>query len=117
MSTSITKLVLAALLLIGGFGSALAQEIVQTVRGKVVDSDSELPLIGAVVFLENSDPIIGATTDVNGNFRLDGIPLGRISLQLSYIGYEPLRIPNVERRTLSWRCAPLPLCTVVHVAN
>lgn len=67
----------------------------QTVRGTVVDMDSKLPLIGAQVILLNSNPLIGAVTDVKGEFRLDNIPVGKITVQISYIGYESKTIPNI----------------------
>jgi len=97
MSKTNSNILFFSVLFLGLFAASTssAQDIFQTVRGQVVDADSELPLIGAVVYLEKSDPIIGATTDVDGNFRLERIPLGRISLQVSYIGYKPLRIPNI----------------------
>ena len=72
-----------------------AQELTQTVRGTIIDADSKLPLIGAGVVLLESDPIVGTATDVEGNFRLENIPIGRITLGISYIGYESKTIPNV----------------------
>ncbi len=74
---------------------ALSQNLNQTVRGTIIDKDSQLPLIGAAVQILNSDPLIGAITDSEGNFRLDNIPVGRISIQLSYMGYESKTLPNI----------------------
>lgn len=59
----------------------------QTVRGQVVDIDTKIPLIGAAVLIKGKD--MGATTDVDGNFRLTNVPTGRVSLEISYLGYEP----------------------------
>ena len=75
---------------------AFSQEFTQTIRGTITDNDSKMPLIGATVIIPGSDPIIGTITDVNGVFRLQDIPIGRISLQLSYIGYETATVPNIE---------------------
>ena len=75
---------------------AFSQEFTQTIRGTITDNDSKMPLIGATVIIPGSDPIIGTITDVNGVFRLQNIPIGRISLQLSYIGYETATVPNIE---------------------
>ena len=72
-----------------------AQPLSQTVRGTLTDSDSQLPLIGATLIIAGSAPLVGTTTDVNGNFRLTNIPTGRITLQLSYLGYEPKAIPDI----------------------
>ena len=72
------------------------QNLTQTVRGTIKDADSHLPLIGATISIVNSDPIIGVSTDMDGQFRLENIPIGRISLQLSYLGYENQTILNIE---------------------
>lgn len=72
-----------------------SQELTQTIRGSILDIDSKLPLIGAEVIIANTDPLIGTTTDENGNFRLEKIPLGRVTLHLSYLGYENQTIPNI----------------------
>lgn len=66
---------------------AYSQNLTQMVRGTILDIDSRLPLIGATVVIVGSNPIIGTTTDVNGNFKFENIPIGRIALQASYIGY------------------------------
>lgn len=72
-----------------------AQSLTQTVRGTIIDTDTEMPLIGASVILAGSEPMIGTTTDVQGAFRLENIPVGRITLQLSYLGFENALIPNI----------------------
>jgi len=71
------------------------QELSQTVRGTLIDSDSQSPLIGATVFVLGSNPIIGTFTDQDGKFRLSNVPTGRISLKISYIGYEPKVVPDI----------------------
>jgi hypothetical protein len=72
-----------------------AQTITQTVRGKVFDAASKTGLPGANVILLNSKPLIGTTTDINGNFILEKIPVGRISLQVSYMGYQSVVRPEI----------------------
>jgi len=75
--------------------SLWAQTPTQTVRGRVIDADSRSGLPGANVILVNSDPLIGATTDVNGNFSMGKVPVGRQSFQVSYIGYRPAVKPEI----------------------
>ncbi len=72
-----------------------AQTITQTVRGRVTDADTKLGLPGANVIVVNSQPLLGTTTDVNGNFRLERVPVGRKSIQISYIGYNPVVKPEI----------------------
>jgi hypothetical protein len=67
----------------------------QTIRGVVLDQQSETPLIGATVQLLDIEPAIGATTDAEGRFALKNVPVGRQTLRISYIGYDPQTIPNV----------------------
>ena len=76
-----------------------SQQLTQTVRGTIIDMDSHLPLIGVAVRLVGSDPVKGAVTDINGEFRLEKIGVGRIMLQLSYMGYESKSIPDIEVNT------------------
>ncbi|MBN2521029.1 MAG: TonB-dependent receptor [Bacteroidales bacterium] len=74
---------------------AFNQNLNQTIRGKIIDKQSQIPLIGVTVIVLNSNPLIGTISDVNGNFRLEKIPVGRINLKFSYIGYKEQLINNV----------------------
>jgi len=60
----------------------------QTLRGAVSDKDSRFPLPFASVVVLNSSPQRGTSTDLQGNFRFDDLPVGRYSLKVSYVGYE-----------------------------
>ncbi len=72
-----------------------AQTLTQTLRGKIIDEDSKSPVIGANVILPGTNPVHGAVTDADGNFRFSGVPLGRIDIQIRFIGYEEKTIPNI----------------------
>ena len=72
-----------------------AQTITQTVRGKVIDTDTKSGLPGANIILVNSTPLIGTTTDVNGNFILENVPVGRQSLQVSFMGFKSVIVPEI----------------------
>ncbi|MCP4440676.1 MAG: TonB-dependent receptor [Aureispira sp.] len=65
-----------------------AQDNVQTIRGKIVDKETKQPLIGVSVVVANSEPLIGASTDLDGNFELANVPVGRQIVQTQYIGYQ-----------------------------
>ena len=64
----------------------------QTIRGRVVDQDTQSPLIGAHVFVETTSVLRGATTDMDGQFEIPDLPLGRHILAVQYIGFTPVRI-------------------------
>ncbi len=72
-----------------------AQTLTQTIRGTVVDKISQTTLPGASVVLVNSNPLIGATTDLDGNFKLLQIPVGTHTLRISFVGYKEINIPNI----------------------
>jgi hypothetical protein len=74
---------------------AFSQNLKQTVRGTIVDTDSKLPLIGATILIPGTDPLVGTSTDINGVFRLENIPLGRIAVKISYLGYETKTISDI----------------------
>lgn len=75
--------------------SQLVMAQTQVVKGTIRDAQSESPLFGANVILIGSDPLIGATTDPDGKFRIEGIPVGRQTFAVQYIGYKSITIPNV----------------------
>ncbi|WP_303318903.1 TonB-dependent receptor [Flavivirga abyssicola] len=66
------------------------------IKGLVIDKQSEIPLPGATVELLNQDKSIGVITNENGYFTLKNVPLGRQAIRISYVGYEPLTLPNLD---------------------
>ncbi|MBU2915428.1 TonB-dependent receptor [Reichenbachiella agariperforans] len=90
MKKTITILVGILLALI-----SISQAQVQTVKGSIIDAQSEYPLIGASIQLVGSSPIVGGLSDINGLFSLENVPTGRQSLQISYIGYKSITLPNI----------------------
>lgn len=62
----------------------------QTVRGVVLDAITEMPLPGATVVIQNTDPLKGTITDLEGHFSLNEVKIGRISVSVSMIGYKPI---------------------------
>ncbi|WP_232424972.1 TonB-dependent receptor [Algoriphagus resistens] len=73
-----------------------AQQLTQTVRGTVIDQITKAPMPGATVMILGSDPVIGTTTDVDGYFKLAGLPLGSYSLKVDFMGFKEIIIPNVQ---------------------
>ncbi len=70
-------------------------QMTQTIKGTVLDKEAEYPLIGVNVVLIGAETSIGTTTDFDGTFKLENVPLGRQVVQFSYIGYETVTIPNI----------------------
>ncbi|HEY5823073.1 MAG TPA: carboxypeptidase-like regulatory domain-containing protein [Cyclobacteriaceae bacterium] len=61
--------------------------LMQTVKGKVIDKESKVPLIGVNIFVIDGHPPLGAVSDINGLFSLK-VPVGRHSLKFTYVSYE-----------------------------
>ncbi|MEM1323237.1 MAG: TonB-dependent receptor [Bacteroidota bacterium] len=75
--------------------SLFAQEPVQTVRGQVVDALSQQVLGGATVQLLGAEPFAGTVTGPQGEFRMERVKVGRYRLQVSYVGYQTLILPEL----------------------
>lgn len=72
-----------------------AQTSVQTVRGIVVDKISQSPLPGVAVIVTNATFQSGVSTDMDGNFKLKEVPVGKISLKITYMGYKEIFMQHV----------------------
>jgi hypothetical protein len=72
-----------------------AQDLTQTIRGKVIDTDSKIPVAFANIIVADTEPLLGATTDFDGYFTIKSVPLGRVTIKVSYVGYEEKLIPNL----------------------
>ena len=94
MKTNKLKLLLSLLLLYTGI-LLQAQNLTQTVRGVVVDEASGITLIGANVIILNSQPLLGSSTDQDGKFRIENVPVGRQSLKITYLGYEDAYVKDI----------------------
>ncbi len=118
------KIIITSLFIVLSMTLAFGQNLTQTIRGTLTDNDNKLPLIGAAVLIPGTDPVIGTITDLNGVFRLQNVPIGRVSLRLSYMGYETITIPNIEVNSgkevvmdLSMQESALKLDEVVILSN
>lgn len=64
------------------------------IAGKVVDKDTGEPLAGANVILLHT--LSGAAADANGYYFIINIPPGSYDIQVSMIGYTPVKMENVR---------------------
>lgn len=90
------KLFLRLLLLLAILYSKLfAQNSTQTIRGTVMDKQSQSPLPGVNIIVLGSDPLIGASTDENGKFEMKDIKPGRYDVKFSFLGYKEIVLSNI----------------------
>jgi TonB-dependent receptor len=59
-----------------------------TIRGKLLDKDSKESLPGANVVVKGTS--LGTSTDVDGAYVLNNVPVGQQTIVASYVGYAPV---------------------------
>lgn len=65
------------------------------IKGQVVDEQSQQPLMGVSILLLLDGTSLGSITDFDGYFKIENVPLGRQSVQISFLGYEMITVPNI----------------------
>ena len=60
----------------------------QTVRGIIRENETEYEIPGATVKIILDDKTLGAVTDINGEYRIENVPVGKHDMQISYPGFE-----------------------------
>ncbi|MDJ1480523.1 TonB-dependent receptor [Cytophagaceae bacterium YF14B1] len=76
-------------------GNLLAQQSTQTIRGKITDAASKMPIVGAAIMVLGTNPPIGTSSDADGSFRLSNVKVGRASVKITFVGYEDLFLADV----------------------
>ena len=92
-----------------GLGSAFAQPV-QTVRGKVFDSETQFPLSGVRIEIFTADSVAKyrAITDLDGQFAIESVPVGKHELVAKYMTYDTKTI-TVEVNSGKQSIVNLPL--------
>jgi hypothetical protein len=81
---------------LNAFAKEVPKNIIQNIRGQVIDKQSQTPLPGVNIYIEQNGKKIGTTTDFEGYYLLEGIQTGRINIYFTFIGYEPVILSNIE---------------------
>jgi hypothetical protein len=72
-------------------------QINQTLRGKITDIASKLPIAGAsIAVYKDSLFIAGTLSDEEGNYSIPNLPLERVSIIAKFFGYGQFIAPNIE---------------------
>jgi len=74
------KLMLIALLFISG--QSIGQNALGEVIGTVVTPESKIPVVDALVYIEDNGRIYRSKTDLDGRFRISAIPSGAYSMSI-----------------------------------
>jgi hypothetical protein len=67
----------------------------QTVKGIVTDKTSGIAIVGVPVKIASVNGVKTTVTNVDGYFRLTGIPVGRQALEVSYTGYQTVVLSDI----------------------
>lgn len=74
--------------------SIYAQET-GTILGLVIDKEyNDEPLPFATIIIKNTDK--GTTSDMDGHFAFEKMPIGQYDFVVSYMGYESIEVDNVQ---------------------
>src|ERR1700752_4786835 len=96
MHSKLSVITLLCLFLIAASAAAQAPEgepaatPVQTIKGAVRNFATQQPIIGASVAVVGTRH--GAISKSDGSFRILGVPVGRHSVQVRSIGFEPVTL-------------------------
>lgn len=71
----------------------MAQQNTQNIRGVVTDKLSQIPLNGVSIQISSLQK--GAITDSLGRYTISNVPPDRYQVNVSFIGYKNISIPNV----------------------
>ena len=63
----------------------------QTIRGQVTDVASGEPMTGATIMVDGQTDM-ATVSDADGRFAIQKVPVGRHTIRVSFIGYEPLEL-------------------------
>ncbi len=76
---------------------AFSQVPTQSIKGRIADKNTLQPLPGANVYILLGDTLpYGSTTDLDGNYKIENVPVGRHFVYCSYIGYEGWKSGYIE---------------------
>jgi hypothetical protein len=66
-----------------------------TLQGKVTDDATGKGIEMAVVKLQAGTQTFGGYTDANGDYAIKGIPVGKYEVEISFVGYQGLKLSDV----------------------
>lgn len=67
----------------------------QTIRGRVINKDTQQPIAGATLVVQDLSPMKGAVSDETGSFKIVGVPVGRQIVKCTFIGFEDYVTDNL----------------------
>lgn len=69
------------------------------ITGKIFDLESNEPLMGATILVENTN--LGTISDIDGLFSIDLKEIGNYKLTVNFVGYKPVNVEVSESSNIS----------------
>ncbi len=91
MTIKLWTLVLTTILL--ACSQVRAQVYTQNLRGQVIEKNIQKPILGAIIQIEGTS--LGAVSDLDGNFTIEHIPIGRHQVKCTAMGFKEMIVPNI----------------------
>jgi len=69
------------------------------ISGVLIDSVTQGPIEFATIVLykaNSNEQVKGATTDADGEFKIQGVPPGKYDVQLAFLGFEGKKVEDIE---------------------
>jgi len=106
-------LLLAATLM---FLTSKAQTVTQTIKGHITDQQSRVAIPGASIAITDGYNT-GTVSDADGYYTITGVPIGRVTVKISYMGYQDQVIPDVAVQSGKETILDVELLEQVHTIN
>lgn len=81
---------------LGIFGNSYAQNLSQNIHGSVLDKNNQMGLPGASIIVTNGNFRDGVITDNDGFYKIKEVPVGRVNIEISFMGYNTAYFNNIE---------------------
>ncbi|MFC2137758.1 secretin and TonB N-terminal domain-containing protein [Bacteroidota bacterium] len=94
-NTELTYIIVNNVIIIKPNKQEQPTNLTQTFKGNVVDMESQISLPGANIVILNTNPLLGTISDPDGNFKIENVPIGRYNIKISYVGYNPVILPEI----------------------
>lgn len=87
------KSTLLALAMLLAFFLPGSTQTTQTIKGRIIEHVTKQPIAGASVFVVGTN--LGQVSDQDGYYKITQVPIGRQTLQISFMGFETQTRGNV----------------------
>lgn len=89
----VSILILAMLIAVVTMPNSYGEEKLGKISGQIINKENSQSLLGATISVQGT--ALGAITDLDGNFRINKVPVGTYSLMATSVGFAPVLISEI----------------------